>query len=111
MNEFALIETIIRSAAAGISLLLAVILLSDRPRTTRVSGGLFSLSTSVYVMLSGEPTQFIFGSAAFPISLIAVYGTVFFWWFAGALFDDDFKWRWWRFAPLVMLPIMHFGHE
>ena len=112
MSEFALIETIVRSAAAGISLLLAVVLIADRPKTTaRISGGLFCLSTSFYVMLSGEPTQVIFGPYVFPISFIAVYGTVFFWWFVAALFDDDFKWRWWRFAPLVVLPVLHFGHE
>lgn len=112
MTEFALIETIIRSAAAGISVLLAVILLADRPVTTaRVSGGLFCISTSFYVMLSGEPTKAIFGSLLFPISFIAVYGTVFFWWFAAALFDDNFRWRWWRIAPLAILPVLHFGHQ
>lgn len=112
MSEFELIEAIVRSAAAGISILLAVVLMADRPRTTaRISGGLFCLSTSFYVMLSGEPTRIIFGPYLFPISFIAVYGTVFFWWFAGALFDDNFRWRWWRLAPLVILPVLHFGHE
>ncbi|MEO1574109.1 MAG: hypothetical protein AAFU65_04025, partial [Pseudomonadota bacterium] len=34
---------------------------------------------------------------------LATLNTAFFWWFATALFDDDFRWRWWRWLPFAAL--------
>lgn len=112
MSGLEVFEIVVRGAAVGVLMLLALALLLDRPLTNvRLSGGLFNISTAAYVLLSGEETRALFGSYAFPVSFIAIYGTVFFWWFAAALFDDEFKWRWWRFAPLVFLPLAHVGHD
>ena len=104
-------ETALRGGAAGISFLLALALAGRGPgERVRRLGALFSFSTGVYVLLSGEAARLLFGSALIPASFVAIYGTVFFWWFAAALFDDDFRWRWWRFAPAVIIPFLHVGH-
>ena len=103
------IDTVLRGAAAGVSFLLALAL-GLRGRTSRTSllGALFSLSTGVYVLISSNVL-----AAPAPLAVVAIWGTVFFWWFGSALFDDSFQWRWWRFAPLALLPtsylVRHFG--
>lgn len=106
-----ILETAFRGGAAGISFLLAITLgyRADGSDARRI-GALFSLSTGVYVLISGEALRGLFGPAIIPVSFIAIYGTVFFWWFVAALFDDNFGWRWWRFAPVVLLPLAHIGH-
>lgn len=112
MSYIELFEIVIRGAAVGVLVLLAVALLLKRPLTNvRLCGGLFNISTATYVLLSGDGTRGLFGDYAFPVSFIAVYGTVFFWWFAAAFFDDEFQWRWWRFTPLIFLPMAHIGHD
>lgn len=103
-----LMETALRGGAAGISLLLSIVLAAGGVRERRrLLGALFSFSVGIYVLLAGEATQGLFGSLKQPAIVVAIWGTVFFWWFAAALFDDDFRWRWWRFAPLVLLPALH----
>lgn len=106
-----ILETALRGGAAGISFLLALALTVRGPGVrVRRLGALFSFSTGVYVLISGEAVRQLFGPALIPASFIAVYGTVFFWWFAAALFDDNFRWRWWRFAPVAVIPFLHLGH-
>ena len=107
-----ILETTLRGAGAGTSFLLAfvVALRGGEGVLVRRLGALFIFSTGVYVLLAGEATRQLFGSALLPVSFIAIYGTIFFWWFAAALFDDNFRWRWWRFAPAVLIPFLHMGH-
>ncbi len=107
-----ILETALRGAAAGISFLLAMALLSARGEGARVRrlGALFTFSTGVYVLISGEAARQLVMPVIVPVSVIAIYGTVFFWWFAAALFDDDFRWRWWRFTPAIIIPFLHIGH-
>ncbi|WP_428408032.1 helix-turn-helix domain-containing protein [Hyphococcus sp.] len=107
-----ILETALRGAAAGISFLLVLALLiaqGDGARVRRL-GALFTFSNGVYVLISGEAARDLVTPVLVPISVIAIYGTVFFWWFAAALFDDNFRWRWWRFAPAVIIPFLHIGH-
>lgn len=100
-----LIDTLLRGGAAGVSLLLALILATvGRRSRTGLLGALFSFSTAIYVVISSAVLPLPQGAAAIPLVIIAIWGTVFFWWFGSSLFDDSFRWRWWRFAPLVLLP-------
>ncbi|MEO1136712.1 MAG: helix-turn-helix domain-containing protein [Pseudomonadota bacterium] len=112
MTEFTdIFETLMRGAAAGISILLAFVLLAGGPGAqVRRLAALFSFSTAFYILLSGEASRQIFGGVLLPISYIAVVGTVFFWWLAAALFDDNFRWRWWRLLPFFALPVFHSIH-
>ena len=107
-----ILETALRGGAAGISVLLAIALASRGGEGARVRrlGAVFTVSTGAYVLLAGEASRALFGPAIIPVSVVAIYGTVFFWWFAAALFNDAFRWRWQHFAPAVVIPIMHIGH-
>ncbi len=107
-----ILETALRGAGAGTSFLLAFVVAwrGGEGAQVRRLGALFIFSTGVYVLLAGEATRQLFGAALFPVSFIAIYGTIFFWWFAAALFNDDFRWRWWRIAPAIIIPFLHMGH-
>ena len=102
IEEKDIVELILRGAAAGISFLLAIVLATRTPGArTRWLGALFSFAVGVYVLLSSETIEPLFGVFRIPAVFIAIWGTVFFWWFAASFFDDDFRWRWWRAAPVI----------
>lgn len=107
MNEPAeLIEILMRGGAAGVSFLLAIALgLYGRKSRTSVLGALFCLSTGIYVVISSPLISVADTVLAAPVAVLAIWGTVFFWWFGASLFDDSFRWRWWRFAPMGLLPL------
>ncbi|NOX83482.1 MAG: helix-turn-helix transcriptional regulator [Alphaproteobacteria bacterium] len=99
-----ILEIALRGGAAGISFLLALVLVSDEARTrVKLLGALFSFSIGVYVLVSGAALAPLFGPFMVVGVIFAIAATVFFWWFAAALFDDNFRWRWWRVAPLIVL--------
>jgi AraC-like DNA-binding protein len=100
-----ILETALRGAAAGISFLLAFALVigKEGARVKRL-GALFTFSVGVYVLISGSALAPLFGPFFVVGVIIAIAATVFFWWFAAALFDDNFRWRWWRIAPIILLP-------
>ncbi|MEZ5894510.1 MAG: AraC family transcriptional regulator [Parvularculaceae bacterium] len=106
-----ILETTLRGGATGISFVLAIALArGGEGANTRRLGALFCFSSAVYFLLSGEATRALFGSYLLLASFPAVFGTIFFWWFAAALFDDNFRWRWWRFVPAIVIPLCHIGH-
>ena len=104
-----ILETALRAAAAGISILLAIVLIQRGPGArTRWLAALFTSSIGVYVLISGEATRTLLEPLLYPAIVIAILATVFFWWFAASLFDDNFRWRWWRIAPILLLPGLYF---
>ena len=104
-----ILETALRAAAAGISILLAIVLLQRGPGARiRWLAALFTSSIGVYVLISGNATQTLLGPLINPAIVISILATVFFWWFAASLFDDNFRWRWWRIAPVFLLPGLYF---
>ncbi len=107
-----ILETMLRGAAAGISILLAIILVTGGPgvRTRRLAA-LFIFSIGVYVLVAGEATETLLGPLMAPAIVISILGTVFFWWFAASLFDDNFRWRWWRITPFFLLPGIYFVRQ
>ncbi|GJL92388.1 helix-turn-helix domain-containing protein [Hyphococcus sp.] len=109
-EQFADIETILRGGAAGVSLLLAITLGAyGRRSQTSLLAALFCLSTSIYVLISGATMIPLPKAVLVPLAVVAIWGTVFFWWFGASLFDDNFRWRWWRFAPLILMPPFFLG--
>lgn len=111
-DDIAIFEAVIRGAASGISLVLAIILALTGPQTAaRRLCALFSFSVAVYVLVAGEHTQRLLAGLMPLAVLISIWGTVFFWWFAAALFEDTFRWRWWRVAPFLVLPSLYFVRQ
>ncbi len=105
IGQAEIIETVLRGGAAGVSLLLAIALgVYGRKSRTSLLGALFSFSTGIYVLISSDLLLRSPGPLIIPFAVVAIWGTVFFWWFGAALFDDSFRWRWWRFVPLALLP-------
>ncbi|MBI1391252.1 MAG: helix-turn-helix domain-containing protein [Alphaproteobacteria bacterium] len=100
----AILDASLRGAAAGASILIALVLLkgSNGARTRRLAA-LFALSTACYVLVSNDALASRLGPVAHALSVPAVLGTVFFWWFAASIFDDAFRWRWWRIAPAPLV--------
>ena len=99
-------ELLLRGGAAGVSFLLAIALgLDGRKSRTSVLGALFCLSTGLYVVISSPLVSVADTVFAAPVAVLAIWGTVFFWWFGASLFDDSFRWRWWRFVPMGLLPL------
>jgi AraC-like DNA-binding protein len=110
MIELLDIETVVRGAAAGVSLLLAITLGAyGRKSQTSLFAALFCLSTSIYVLISGQAMIPLPPPVLVLLAVVAIWGTVFFWWFGAAIFDDNFRWQWWRFAPLILMPPFFLG--
>ena len=100
-----LYEIVFRGAAAGVSFLLAAALfVAGAKLDTKRLGALFSFAIGVYVLISGEPTHSMFGFLTEPGIIISILATPLFWWFAASLFDDEYRWTWWRIAPAFLLP-------
>lgn len=101
------IEIAMRGGAATVALLMAAALarLSKGASAARL-GALFALGSAAYALLSSP----ILGEALAPIRpalrFLAVYNSVFLWWFAAALLDDGFQWRAFRFAPAVVITVV-----
>lgn len=104
MESISLIEALLRGGASGIMLLTAV-LLARAGRSIGVEwlGALFMLATAVYAVISSPGYGAFLEPARLTFMALATLNTAFFWWFATALFDDEFRWRWWRWIPFVLL--------
>lgn len=102
MNDLGSIELLVRGAAVGGFLGLALCFGRAEPARLRLSGLLFCLSTAGHV-LSQSPTSRLATGAALPLVWIfSITGAGFFWAFATDLFSDDARPVWRRFAPAVV---------
>lgn len=97
-------ELMIRAGAAGILLMMAIM------HATRGTGfsieriaALFEFGTAAYVVVSGPASWDLLGPVHPLFWVTATFNSVFFWWLATALFDDNFRWEPWRLAPAVFL--------
>jgi AraC-like DNA-binding protein len=104
MESSYLIEALLRGGAAGIMLVTAVLFArASRAFGVEWLGALFLFATAVYAVISSPGYSALLGPARYVFMALATLNTAFFWWFATALFDDDFRWRWWRWLPFVAL--------
>lgn len=104
MAQTILLETLLRGAAVGIMLLSAALFIRGGKgfRVERL-GGLFLIATAAYTIISSPGLGAQLGFLRIYFIALATLNTVFFWWFATALFDDEFQWRWWRFVPFTLI--------
>lgn len=99
MGELVLIELLVRGAAMGGFLGLALCFGRANPARLRLSGVLFCLTAAGHV-LSQSPSARLVAGAAFPVIwLLSITGAGFFWTFATDLFSDEARPLWRRFAP------------
>ena len=100
MSSMLITEIALRGAATGASvLMLGLIFVSPAPRIRRFLGALFLWGVGVYILLSANDQIELLGSIAPYFKIFAIYNSVFFWWFALSLFDDDYRLDWlkiWR---------------
>ncbi|MEM7662248.1 MAG: helix-turn-helix domain-containing protein [Pseudomonadota bacterium] len=95
-----LFEIVLRAMAAGICLLLAGRLIRRTPLFgVQNLGAFFSLTTAGYMLISSPMGTAYSAPLRELLTFLATMNSVFFWWFATALFDDEFHWRWWRILP------------
>jgi AraC-like DNA-binding protein len=83
------IDAFFRPAAVTLALLTAFLLLRDARSDFRARlGALFGIGTAAYMFCSGAPGGWGAGSLLLPL---CIGNSVFFWWFALALLEDDFR--------------------
>lgn len=107
MTNADILEIVTRGAAAGVNFVVFVqfttmFRLGWAPRL----GALFTFATGVWVLYSSPQIQPVFGLWEPAGYFFAVFNSVFFWWFASALFDDNFRWRAWRFTPFALIAVL-----
>lgn len=97
-------EMTMRGVAIGASLLLAAVLASTRPGTRAGwLGAVFTLGTACYLVTSSPALHDSLAVFHLPIHALSIAAPVIFWWFALALFDDEFRWRPLHFVPLALI--------
>ena len=108
MTSILIAEILMRAAAAGVQLLLAAhFLFGSAPKMRRWLGALFVWSAAVYTLISGQQVIDVLGPLENGVIVFAVFGSVFFWWFALSLFDDEFRWTWKKLVPFGLLLLLH----
>ena len=100
-------DFVLRGGVAGVTLLMAGLLLSIQPvRDATVFGALFAVGAGIYAVVSLSPIHAALGQAAIPLKLLAMLSPAFFWLFIMALFDDEFVFRPWMAAPLAAIAVL-----
>ncbi len=108
LGSIEITELVLRGAAIGVNLLLAgLILMSRAPRLRRWLAALFITATSAYILQSAGELIPLSGILDDVTKALAILNTVFFWWFARSLFEDDFQWTPVKIAPFIALVLMH----
>jgi AraC-like DNA-binding protein len=106
MQNVQILEILARGAACSFSLLVAISFLRIRSANWAARlGSLFAIGTAAYILFASD----LVSDALRPLNIIlaplSILNGAFFWWFATALFDDAFEWRWWRFIPVTLIAI------
>lgn len=108
MSELTAVDIMLRGAAAAICLFAAVQLARMRPRRFLVvAGSLFGVAVASYALISGPSVEMFWSAWLEPFVLLAVLSPAFFWWFAMALFRDDFALRMVHAVPPLALLVFY----
>lgn len=100
------IDAFFRPAAVTLALLTAFLLLRDARFDFRAQlGALFGIGTAAYMLCSGAPGVWGAGSLLLPL---CIGNSVFFWWFALALLEDDFRLEALHVGVLLVVLILGF---
>jgi len=107
MSELDLFDIITRSSAAVLCLLTCAVLLAGaRHSLAGRFGSLFALGAAAYMICTAPALVAIFSPWHLGIVPLSWFDGVFFWWFALALFCDDFRWNMRFFYPIIPLAIL-----
>ncbi len=111
MTSAEIFELLARGGASALSLHLAITFLEIRNGSWAARlGCLFALGVAAYSLVSSNFLAAHLGWLNYVFNALAIPLAVFFWWFATALFDDRFRWHWWRFMPLVAVTVFSTWH-
>jgi AraC-like DNA-binding protein len=106
ISTIAMIDVLLRGMAISLDLLLLGHLLSLRRWSpVVVAGGLFCATIPAKLVVSSPVLAAALAPWTIVLLPVAESHTVFFWWFALALFDDRFRWRRLHFAPFVVVAL------
>ena len=104
MEQILLLEALLRGATAGILLVSAALFVRGaKSHNVEVLGAAFFIATAAYTLISSPDFFELLGPLQLPFAFLATLNSVLFWWFATALFDDEFRWEGWRFIPLGLI--------
>ncbi|TPJ80174.1 helix-turn-helix domain-containing protein [Mesorhizobium sp. B2-6-2] len=93
-GAFDIVDLLLRGGAVALNLLVAVQFLRwPAQRFAMTGGSLFAVSIAGYGLASSGPVTDALGLPSEALVIAAVLASAFFWWFALALFRDDFAWR------------------
>ncbi len=99
-----LLEYVLRGGTAALCLLFAGRLVRPPYRLgPETLGALFCIGTAGYALVSSPAATHFPDEIRHLLSGIATMNSVLFWWFATALFDDQFEWNAWRLIPFAMM--------
>ncbi|BCH35660.1 hypothetical protein MesoLjLc_75900 [Mesorhizobium sp. L-8-10] len=97
-------DLLLRGGAAALNLFVAAqFLRRPAPQFLMAAGSLFAISIAAYGFASSDLIAGAIGRATELLVVPAVLASAFFWWFALALFRDDFAWRHAYALPPVLL--------
>lgn len=101
-----ILEILARGAAAGFACILTLAFLKEAGRSEVARfGALFGGSIVAYILVCSPQFANAFGPVAPLLKIASIPVSVFFWWFANALFNDRFTWHWLRLVPLVVIAL------
>lgn len=103
------LEILARGAAAGFAAVLTLAFLKEAGRSEVARfGALFGGSIIAYILVCSPQFARAFGPVEPVLRILSIPVSVFFWWFANALFNDRFTWHWLRLIPLGIIGICAF---
>ncbi|MEM8941141.1 MAG: AraC family transcriptional regulator [Pseudomonadota bacterium] len=101
-------ELALRGAASALLIYMGVRFLRSRGDSTLSRlGGTFAFGTAAYSILSVSVNDVIEPPLLSVLELIGTLNSVFFWWFATALFDDEFRWNTTRLLPAAVMLVIY----
>ena len=100
------VDWALRGATCALVILIAATLVRDHGRLPAARlGALFAVGTGTYAISSVAGFSPLLGLWTIPLIALSAGNNVVFWAFAGALFDDGFRLRWWHVALWLLLVI------
>lgn len=96
-------EVLIRGAAVGGFVLLALGVIAGGRTPARITGALFSLAAAAHTLTQSRAAFVALGLAQVPVWILSVAAAGLFWAFATEMFGDNRRLTPWRFLPAAAL--------
>lgn len=107
MSGLDLFDIVVRSSAAMMCLLTCVVLMLTAHRTlSGRMGALFALGAAGYIVCTSPALVAVLGLWHVPFVVLSWFDGIFFWWFALALFCDEFRWRMRFLYPVIPMALL-----